>query len=910
MKNETPNLPHTCVANTEEGLRLADPETSVDWRRWGPYLSERQWGTVREDYSPGGTAWDYFPHDHARSRAYRWGEDGIGGFADDHLYMCLNVAMWNGQDPILKERLFGLTNSEGNHGEDVKEVYYYLDGTPTHSYMRMLYKYPQRAFPYSDLVATNRARGLNDREYELIDTGVFDDGRYFDVDIEYAKAAPDDILLCVTVQNRGPEVARLHLLPQLWARNTWAWAPGNPRPRLEADGVAEVRISHPALPPFRLVCDGAPQLLFCDNDTNVKRLYGADAPGFFKDGINDFIVHGAATAVNPDRRGTKMAAHYLLDIPAGGTATVRLRLRPEELSPPRADFEAVIKARRAETAAFYAALQEGIEDADSRLVQRQALAGMLWSKQYYGYDVRHWLQGDPLQPPPPPERRHGRNATWQHLVLSDIISMPDAWEYPWFAAWDLAFHCVTFALIDPAFAKAQLVLLTQANALAPSGQMPAYEWQFGDVNPPVQAWAALQIYEIDRQRCGAGDTAFLERVFHKLILNFTWWVNREDSEGRNIFQGGFLGLDNISLFDRSVALPNGGHIDQSDGTAWMAMYAINLMRMALELAMTDHIYEDLATKFFEHFLYVAEAVHAMGGETGTGLWDDTDGFYYDVLEVPGRPPLPLRVRSLVGLIPLLAVEVLHDSFIVSLPDFTARLQWFLDHRPDLAELVSHYADPNRLEYRLLSLMRRDRMNRVLFRMLDETEFLSDFGVRSVSKYHEAHPCTLFEDGHELTVRYTPGESTTSLFGGNSNWRGPIWMPVNFLLVEALYKYHKFYGDDHRVEYPSRSGTFMSLKDVADELTRRLRRIFLNDASGRRAMFGDSRLLQDDAAFRDNLFFHEYFHGDTGRGLGASHQTGWTGLIALLLHPRAELDPAHVSPATETVHPQTESAGGT
>jgi hypothetical protein len=897
VKTETPNAPHVEVRDTQEGRRLAGIAAGAAWRRWGPYLSERQWGTVREDYSADGSAWEYFPHDHARSRAYRWGEDGIGGFADDQLRICLSLALWNGRDPILKERLFGLTNAEGNHGEDVKELTYYVDGLPTHSYMKMIYKYPQAPFPYADLVATNAARGLEEREYELIDAGVFDDNNYFDVEIEYSKAAPDDILLLVTVHNRGAAASRLHVLPQICARNIWSWQPALAKPRLEAEGDDRILIDHPDQLPMALVCEGATDLLFCENDTNTNRLYGTSVQGWFKDGVNDALVEGKTSAVNPDRRGTKAAAHYVLDIPAGGSMVVRARLRLRDASaPPFLDFDSIVATRRAEADEFYAALQSGIPDEDHRLVQRQALAGMLWSKQFYGYDVRRWLQGDPLQPAPSPQRAGGRNANWSHLVLGDIMSMPDTWEYPWFAAWDLAFHCVTFALIDPAFAKAQLVLLTQARSQNPNGQLPAYEWNFGDVNPPIQAWAALQIYEIDRKRSGVGDVVFLERVFHKLMLNFTWWVNREDSQGRNIFQGGFLGLDNIAPFDRSAPLADGGYIDQSDATAWVAAFALDMMRIALELSMQNHVYEDLATKYFEHFLYIAEAVHAKNGPTQTGLWDDADGFYYDVLQTPGHAGELLRVRSLVGLIPLLAVEVLHEDFARTLPHFAARLDWFMAQRPDLARLVSNWRQPNELDYQLLSLMRRHRLNCVLSRMLDETEFLSEFGVRSLSKYHEKNPCVFKMGDRSFTVAYTPGEGDTRLFGGNSNWRGPIWMPINYLIVEALCKLHKFYGDVYRVECPTGSGKFLSLEGVAEELTRRLQRLFLKDPSGRRAYLGESSRQWQDVNFRDRLQFNEYFHGDTGRGLGASHQTGWTGLIALLLHPRGETDSADVTPA--------------
>ncbi len=869
------------------------------WRQWGPYLSERQWGTVREDYSADGDAWNYLPHDHARSRAYRWGEDGIGGYADDRLNLCLSVALWNGRDPILKERLFGLTNAEGNHGEDVKELYYYLDGVPSHAYMRMLYKYPQAAFPYAELVRVNAARGLGDREYELIDTGVFDADRYFDIEIEYAKAAPDDFVLRITATNRGPETARLDLLPQLSARNKWSWKPGRDKARLFAEGSGAVRCELPDLPPMTLHCEGAPTLLFCENETNARRFGDPEATGYFKDGINEWLVDGRADAVNPERTGTKVAALYRLELAPGASASVSVLLGPSGMALPPLPWAEIVAQRRAEADAYYAAVQRDIHDEDRRRVHRQALAGLLWSKQYYHYDVREWLSGDALGPAPPPSRLSGRNVDWGHLSNGEVLSVPDTWEYPWYAAWDLAFHCVSYTLVDPAFAKAQLVLLTQSRFMHPNGQLPAYEWAFGDANPPVHAWAALQIYELDRKRSGVGDTIFLERMFHKLMLNFTWWVNRKDSEGRNIFQGGFLGLDNIGLFDRSKQLPTGGSLDQSDGTAWVSMYALNLMRMALELAMQQHVYEDLATKFFEHFLYIAEAVHAIGGTAATGLWDPEDGFYYDVLRRPDQPDVALRVRSMVGLIPLFAVEVLHDEMTAGQPEFRARLRWFLDHRPDLSELVSHFMDPSRHEYRLLSLMRRDRLKRVLARLLDEDEFLSPHGIRALSKYHAEHP-TVFDAGDQrFEVRYTPGESSTRAFGGNSNWRGPVWMPVNALIIQALRKYQTFYGDDFKVEYPTRSGVYMSLREVAEKLGERLVTLFVRGADGRRVYLGEDAKQQNDPHFRDHLQFFEYFDGDTGRGCGASHQTGWTGLIALLLEPGAGTDAAASRAAATT-----------
>jgi Mannosylglycerate hydrolase MGH1-like glycoside hydrolase domain len=867
------------IGDTAEGRRLAEARLGAPWRRWGPYLSERQWGTVREDYSADGDAWDHFPHDHARSRAYRWGEDGLGGFSDEHQFICLAVALWNERDPILKERLFGLTNAEGNHGEDVKELYYYTDGTPTHSYMRMLYKYPQAAFPYAALIEENRRRGATEPEFELIDTGIFDEERYFDIDIEYAKAGIDDVLLQVTAHNRGPEAAPLHLVAQLWARNMWSWEPGIAKPRLAAEPDGGVRVEHPNLTPLRLLCDDEPDLLFCDNESNAHRLWGGERAGFPKDAINDCIVAGDLAAVNPKRIGTKAAAHYRFAVPAGGQARIRVRLSGDGGG--FGDFDTVMQRRRAEADDFYDALQAGIDDAAARHVQRQAFAGMLWSKQYYYYDIRQWLRGDPQQPAPPASRHKGRNVDWSHLFNSDVISMPDKWEYPWYAAWDLAFHCVVLAEIDPDFAKDQLILLTREWYMHPNAQLPAFEWEFGDVNPPVHAWAAWRVYEIDRAaKGGDGDRAFLERVFHKLMLNFTWWVNRADAEGRNIFQGGFLGLDNIRIFDRSQPLPTGGFINQSDATAWMAMYTLNLMRIALELAGSDHVYEDIGTKFFEHFLLIAEAMTRIG-DGRFGLWDEAEEFYYDVLQLPGGEAEALRVRSIVGLIPLFAVEVLEGHVLARLPEFAKRLHWMFDHRPELASLVSHWLDESEEERHLLSLLRGHRMKCLLRRMLDENEFLSEFGIRSMSKFHAQHPYEFEGGGRLFSVGYVPGDSDSRIFGGNSNWRGPIWMPLNFLIIESLDRFYSYYGDDFRVECPTGSGNLLSLAEVADHIAGRLCRLFLPDQNGARPVFGgDSRFAGPH--FRDALLFYEYFHGDSGRGVGASHQTGWTGLIANLL----------------------------
>ena len=879
------------LLQTIEGKRLGDRDT---WLRWGPYLAERQWGTVREDYSASGDAWQYFPHEHARSRAYRWGEDGIAGFTDDRLRWCLSLGLWNGRDPILKERMFGLTNAQGNHGEDVKELYYYLDGTPSHSYMRMLYKYPQAAFPYDALIAENARRGLDQPEYELLDTGVFDDGRYFDVMVEYAKASPDDILIRITIDNRGSDAADLHVLPQLWARNTWDWRPGIPEPGLSLSDRGVVA-SHNRMAERLLSIDTDADWLFCRNETNTRRLYGADAVGPFKDGINDFMVDGRADAVDREK-GTKCAAHVKLTLAAGGRHVLRLRWRGSDSTGDAfADHDAVVAARIAEADAFYAALQAHITDPDARLVQRQALAGMLWSKQFYRFDVRRWLEGDPLQPEPPPERQGIRNGDWLHLNNRDIISMPDTWEYPWYASWDLAFQAVTFALIDPDFAKQQILLLTHEWFMHPNGALPAYEWAFGDVNPPVHAWAAWRVFRMDADLRGTPDFEFLERVFHKLMMNFTGWVNRQDIEGRNVFQGGFLGLDNIGVFDRSQKLPVAGRIDQSDGTSWMAMYSLNMLRISLELATRNRVYQSTATKFFEHFLAIAEAMTRQNGRLG--LWDEVDQFYHNVLRRPDGSAIPLRLFSLVGLFPLFAVEVLEPETVARCPEFSERLRWVLDHRPDLAALVSHWDVAGQGARRLLSLLRGRRMKALLRRMLDETAFLSPYGVRSVSREHLNKPFEVNLDGQHFSVSYVPGDSNSRAFGGNSNWRGPVWMPVNFMLIESLYGFHRYYGDEFRVEYPTGSGVRLCLREIADELSLRLTRLFLRGADGRRPVFGDSAIQQTDPHFRDHVLFSEYFHGDTGQGLGASHQTGWTGLVALLLHGREADDPTQMDMPT-------------
>ncbi|MGC2461110.1 MAG: hypothetical protein WA446_09095 [Steroidobacteraceae bacterium] len=873
------------------------------WKKWGPYLSERQWGTVREDYSAHGTAWDYFPHDHSRSRAYRWGEDGLAGFSDARQFLCLGLALWNQRDPILKERMFGLTNGEGNHGEDVKELYYYLDATPSHSYLKMLYKYPQAEFPYARLGDENRRRGIGAPEYELIDTGVFDDDRYFDVTVEYAQAAPDDVLMRITADNRGADIACIHILPQLWFRNTWSWTENAPKPSLKLESPDLIEARHPELGIYRLQWDDAPTAqLFCDNDSNQARLWNdTTRRGYWKDAFHERVVNGREDAVNPRAEGTKAAIWYQRQVPAGGRVQLRLRLcRRPAVSGDRGpvdafeNFDATFAARIREADQFYEHLQQGMGGEDARAVQRQAYAGMIWSKQFFYFDIPQWLRGDPAQPPPPRERRHGRNRGWMHLNNADIVSMPDKWEYPWYAAWDLAFHCIPLADLDAEFAKEQLLLLTREWYMHPNGQIPAYEWAFGDVNPPVHAWATWRVFQIDRkQRGDRGDLEFLERVFHKLMLNFTWWVNRKDAEGRNVFQGGFLGLDNIGVFDRSRELPTGGHVDQSDGTSWMAMYALNLMRIALELAQNNRVYEDIATKFLEHFLHVAEAMNHIGGDDGSsdgvGLWDEQDQFYYDVLHLPDGGMQPLKLRSMVGLIPLFAVETLEPELLDRVPDFKRRLEWFLNYRPDLAALVSHWNEEGRGHRRLLSLLRGHRMKRILKRMLDESEFLSPYGIRALSRAHAEAPYIYRHEGMELSVRYQPAESDSGLFGGNSNWRGPIWFPVNFLIIESLQKFHHYYGDDFKIECPTGSGRLVTIQEVANELARRLTRIFLRGERGLRPVHAQHPRAQQDPHFRDHLLFYEYFDGDNGRGVGASHQTGWTGLVARLLMPRYTAD---------------------
>ncbi|HVT11386.1 MAG TPA: hypothetical protein VHE55_03900 [Fimbriimonadaceae bacterium] len=877
---------------TAEELRLkAAEEEGIKWKRWGPYLSERSWGTVREDYSPNGTAWDYFPHDHARSRAYRWNEDGIGGFCDERHHICFSVALWNGKDPILKERLFGLTGSEGNHGEDVKELYYYLDSTPTHSYMRMLYKYPQAEYPYADLVSENGRRGKLDPEYELIDTGVFDENRYWDVEIEYAKVDPEDILIRITVSNRGPQPATLHVLPTILFRNNWTWDGSDRYPQLwEMKGVIELDEIY--LGRRRLYCDGKPELLFTENETNAKRLWGApNRVPYVKDGINDYVVNGKKKAVSPNLLGTKASAHYKLKVGAGESQTLRLRLTDKDFSgaapkdPFGKPFDDHFDLRRREADEFYKAITPAELSDDAKSVMRQSMAGLLWSKQHYHYVVEKWLEGDPAEPPPPESRKNGRNSGWQHVYASDVISMPDKWEYPWFASWDLAFHCVSIAIADPDFAKQQLTLLLREWYMHPNGQIPAYEWAFSDANPPVHAWSALRVFRIEKKRRGQGDYEFLERVFHKLLLNFTWWVNRKDAEGRHLFQGGFLGLDNIGIFDRSAPLPDGGFLEQADGTAWMGFYCLNLMAMALELAAVKPAYEDVATKFLEHFTYIGRAMTTIGGDKE--MWDEVDGFFYDVLCLPNCDHMELKVRSMVGLIPLFAVDTLEPEQLIQFKGFRERMQWYINHSPDIDQTVASMEEPGHGERRLLSIMNEERLRAVLRWMLDPEEFLSPYGIRSVSKYHLDHPYALALDGHTYDVNYEPAESTTTLFGGNSNWRGPVWFPVNYLIIESLQKFDWYYGDRFEIEFPTGSGKKMRLGEVAAELSRRLSRMFLRDDDGRRPVHGGEKRYQEDPNWKDLVLFYEYFHGDTGRGLGASHQTGWTGLVAKLLQQSGE-----------------------
>jgi len=878
---------------TAEELRLEESrQRSAHWRRWGPYLAERQWGTVREDYSPDSKAWTYFPHEHAHLRTYRWGEDGIGGICDRHQYICFSLSLWNGRDPILKERLFGLTGPQGNHGEDVKECYYYLDSTPTHSYMKFLYKYPQGEFPYGRLIEENARRGKLDPEFEVWQSGAFDEGRYFDVFVEYAKESAENTLIRITAHNRGPDDAPLHLLPTVWFRNTWSWAPGSPRPSLwrgpELEDGRSIEIDHDYYGRRRLIAKGRPELLFSENETNNEALYGSpNRTPFVKSAFHDYVIRGDEGAVNPRHIGTKGAALYSDTIPAGGNTVIELELTDQttgEQSNPR--FSKTFNIRRKEADEFYAKRipAAGLSE-DAIQIQRQAFGGLFWSKQYFHYDVETWLEGDPTQPKPPAERLTGRNSDWRHLFNGDVISMPDKWEYPWYAAWDLAFHCIPLALADPEFAKDQLLLFLREWYMHPSGQIPAYEWDLGDVNPPVHAWAVWRVYKIEKRITGRSDRVFLEKAFHKLLLNFTWWVNRKDPDGRNVFQGGFLGLDNIGPFDRSD-VPEGVVLEQSDGTSWMAMYCLNMLAIALELARENRAYSDVASKFFEHFVYISHAMHGFG-TAKLELWDETDGFYYDALHREDGRSERVKVRSLVGLIPLFAVEALEPELVDNLPGFKARMQWFIENRPWFHQHITEERRPDGRVRRLLSIVNPDRLPRVLRLMLDEDEFLSPCGVRSLSKFHQEHPYDLRIRGKDYRLEYEPAESRTYLFGGNSNWRGPVWFPVNYLLIESLQKFHHYLGPDWKVECPTGSGRRADLWEVSQELSRRLNQLFLRNSDDRRPVYGGEAIFQDDPHWRDLILFYEYFHGDNGAGLGASHQTGWTGLVAKLLEQSGE-----------------------
>ena len=882
--------------NIEQQRLDEDRDGKASWKKWGPYLSERQWGTVREDYSDGGDAWNYFSHDQSRSRAYRWGEDGLAGVSDDHQRICFAVALWNGKDPILKERMFGLTNSEGNHGEDVKEYYFYLDSTPTHSYMKYLYKYPQREFPYADLVETNRARGRGALEYELLDTGAFDDDRYWDVFVEYAKGDPEDLLVRITVHNRGPEAAELCVLPTLWFRNEWSWQADLPRPILERNGTA-IRAEHRKLGTRFLHIDGGGELLFTENETNAERLFGIpNASPYVKDAFHEYVVAGHSAAVNPAQRGTKAASLHRLTVPAGGSAVVRVRLN--EVAPPTtgtkgpfSDFDALFASRLREADQFYGDLLPASVGADAVNVMRQALAGMLWGKQFYHYDVNRWLierGSDPFSA----KRKDGpRNDHWHHMFNGDVISMPDKWEYPWYAAWDLAFHVIALSLVDPDFAKGQLSLMLRERYLHPNGQMPAYEWNFGDVNPPVHAWATMFTYRLEKRTEGQGDTEWLRSSFQKLLLNFTWWVNRKDRNGRNVVEGGVLGLDSVGVFDRSAPLPTGGHLEQADGTAWMALFCQNMLEITSELSRTDPEFIDMAVKFAEHFLWIASAMGRVGGDTG--MWDEEDGFFYDVLRNPDGSAHRLKVRSMVGLLPLCAATCFDGGFETRHPDVGERFQRFLEARPELRSSIHDPLRPGLHGRRLASILDEAKLRRVLSRMLDENEFLSDYGIRALSRYHAEHPFTFVVEGRTYQVSYLPAESDSGMFGGNSNWRGPIWMPVNALIIRALIQYYTYYGDDFLIECPTGSGRQMTLYGVAEEIARRLAAIFLRDENGKRPVFGGTAKFQDDPHWRDYLQFFEYFHGDNGAGLGASHQTGWTGVVARAMHLFATITPEMV-----------------
>lgn len=890
--------------DAEQGRLDAAQAGRAAWKKWGPYLSERQWGTVREDYSENGDAWNYFTHDQARSRAYRWGEDGLGGISDDHQVLCFALALWNGRDPILKERAFGLANSEGNHGEDVKEAYFYLDSTPTHSYMKYLYKYPQNAYPYTDLVETNRRRGKQEAEYELLDTGVFDENRYFDVFVEYAKAAPEDVLVRISVFNRGPDAAPLHVLPTLWFRNTWSHPGGGSKPiieRVSSSGPAAVRARHSdtlfqeSLGEYYLYCDADVPLLFTENESNNTRLFGtANTSPYVKDGIHNFIVHGDAAAVNPAQQGTKATPHYQLNISGGASHIVRLRLTtraPGAASAPFSDFDTVFAARLEEADAFYASITPPTihGDTDRVSVMRQALAGMLWTKQYFYYDVGAWLDehgaGSRL---PRVERRQVRNSEWAHMFNDDIISMPDKWEYPWYAAWDLAFHIVPLSMVDPDFAKQQLDLMLRNDYLHPNGQLPAYEWNFGDVNPPVHAWATMQLYTLDKERRGGrGDVNFLKYAFAKLLVNFTWWVNRKDRTGANVFEGGFLGLDNIGVFDRSSPLPTGGYLDQADGTAWMVFFSQQMLSIAVELALHEPLYEEYVEKFFQHTVFIAGALDSVG-EQKDEMWDEEDGYFYDVLRFPDGSATRLKVRSIVGLLPLAAVAVFEEDILARLPKFRERARLFLGRHPELVANMHLPQRPGVANRRMLAIVGEQKLRRILARMLDENEFFSPHGIRALSRFHFEHPYVFRHAGQEYRVAYVPGDSNTGMFGGNSNWRGPVWMPINYLLYTSLIRLYAYFGEDFKIECPTGSGRMMTLLDVAKELGERLSRLFLRDGDQGRPIYGAARKFRDDPHWRDLVLFYEYFHGDTGAGIGASHQTGWTGCVARIIQANCVL----------------------
>lgn len=857
---------------------------TADWKKWGPYVSNRQWGTVREDYSDNGDAWQYSTHDMARSKAWRWGEEGIGGISDDRQLLCFAPSFWNGKDQILKEVFYGLTNAEGNHGEDVKELFYYLDSSPTHSYLKMLYKYPQQAFPYESLLQENARRSKEDPEFELIDTGIFDNNEYFDIFIEYAKSDTEDILIKITAHNRSDNSAPLTVLPTVWFRNRWSWGHHDKDLSISEKSPSELAIQHHTLGDYFFYSENPVQWLFTENESNTMRLYNYDNGKFYyKDAINNFVVDNLKKAVNPAGTGTKVAALCHFDVPAGDSVTLQFRLCKGAHKKPFADFQKTFNLRKQETDEFYQDLQKKQMSADEQFIQRQALAGLLWNKQFYNYSVSRWLKGDPAELLPPVGHSNSRNLNWKHINNADIISMPDKWEFPWYASWDLGFHCLSLALVDPDFAKQQLSMLCKEWYMHPNGQLPAYEWNFDDTNPPVHAWATLEVYKIDKQQnTGKGDLFFLESVFQKLLINFTWWVNRKDDKGSNIFSGGFLGLDNIGVFDRNTKLPSGMRIEQADGTSWMAMYALNMMQISLELALHNKVYEDMASKFFEHFLYIAGAVMNIMGVGDTGLWDEEDGFFYDELSTGDNHSIKLKLRSMVGLIPLFAVAVIKDETLKKLPAFAARMQWFLEHRQDLASLVSRWTEKGTDDKHLLSLLRGHRMKLILNRMLDEAEFLSDYGIRSLSKSYEQHPYVFPTEKEEFIVKYVPGESDSAMFGGNSNWRGPVWMPVNFLIIQSLLRFHDYYSDDFKVEYPKGSGSFLSLKEIAHALSQRLIAIFKPNEEGKRPCFGEYEKLQRDPEFKDYLLFNEYFNGDNGKGLGASHQTGWTALIANIL----------------------------